>query len=264
MRAGRRLHTRRRDGRRWIRHTRRPWVGVAPVGQQTDLPGAHEHQRIQVVLAAKQAPMQARPVAVRAAGLGDHRAEHRARRDPLPPPDARADREVRRPHHAVDHRDHRPAPNRPRVADPAGTGGVHRLTRSGGEVDASVPGAPRRPRRLEAPADVGGPGEGEAPSGLLPARGQGGTNEHGTCQPYRDGDEGGSRKARKARRDPEGGGTPATWHGCEPRLPGRVPPARPGRLWRTDGAWDWGLPHRRRSSRTLRQGPHHAATACRP
>jgi hypothetical protein len=117
-----------------------------------------EQQRVEVVPALAQSPVQARRH--RATGVaGDQGADRLSGRHLLPGVDLWRDRLVRGPQPArVVDADHAEPGHRPGERHDTGAGGVHRGARGTGEVDAAVPGQPRARRWLERaghPRDAG-------------------------------------------------------------------------------------------------------------
>jgi hypothetical protein len=75
-------------------------------------------------------------------------------RHDLPDAHRRHHRQIGRAEGSVDDRDDAAACQIPGIPDPPGTGGVHGLSRPGGEVDAAVSGLPWVRGRLEAAQDL--------------------------------------------------------------------------------------------------------------
>lgn len=119
-------------------------------------PGRQQGQRIQILRATQQAPVQTAPVTVERPRLD--RGHHLAGADPRAHGKQRADRFVRRTQRRVTRTgesdgEHPAAGDPPREQDPAGGHGPHRGAGRRGQIHSAVTGPVRRGRRLPAPYD---------------------------------------------------------------------------------------------------------------
>lgn len=141
-------------------------------GKEPDLAEAEQAERVEVVVAAEQAPVQAGAVAAVGWGGGQD-AEEVPGGDRVAARQVGLHREVGGAEVPVGDADQGCPGHRAGEAHPAGTRGVHLLPGLGGQVRAQVPREPALLGRVEGAQHPGGRGEGPAPAGV-PRRGGGG------------------------------------------------------------------------------------------
>jgi hypothetical protein len=133
--------------------------------QQAELAQAEKGERVEVVVAAEQAPVQAGAVAA-VLRRGGERAQEVPRGDRIAPDQVGLHRQVGGAQVAVDHAHQRRARHRAREVHPPGTGRADLPAGLRGQVHAQVSGQPAQFGRVEGAQHLGRRVHRPAPAGL--------------------------------------------------------------------------------------------------